>query len=745
MIRNSLAALLLAPAFVIAGAAHAADNDWPREITRGDGTTFMVYEPQYDSLDGDTLLSRSAVSIERPQDKTPLFGAVETTAKLDFDRDRAHIVELTVDRVRFPGMREDSDEARELAAALEREAPRWGLDLSVTDIRDKLSSQATTEDLRNTPPKFVYVDQPAILISIDGQPRLRAVGTSGLERVVNTPFPVVYDRASKRYYFYGSSTWFATDDLTRGRWSQVARPPANVAALFTADATKESPPLSADQLRRARILVATEPTELISTDGRPAMQPLVGSELLTVSNTDSDLFFDVPSQTWYIVVSGRWYQARSLSGSWSYVEPDRLPASFARIPPSSPKADALAHVAGTEQAQDAVMDAAIPQVAAVDRDDASFNATYDGPPRFEPIPDTRLRYAVNTASQVILADGQYYAVEQGVWFISDSPYGPWRVSETRPVGLDDIPASSPAYNTRYVYIYDVRPDVIYMGYTPGYLWAFPYAGTIVYGTGYRYRPWYGQTYYYPRPWTWGFSVHYSPWNGWNYGMSWNAGWIGLSWAWGDGWGQWRQGYRRGYRNGYWDGVHGGGWFGPGGYRPPVVYPNHPHYRPDARAVKGPGRGGYARAPRWASNVYERPDGANFGATRPARRNWNEPSNGRDVRILRPGGQPLVRPAPIPDARNGAVPIDRSHDRRRDNQWRTTEGRDDWRGERPRASEPPRAYQPPRVYEQPRTSAPPRQQQPPAPPPRESRPHQPDRQRAPQTTNERRERGSLREP
>ncbi|MBV6417496.1 MAG: hypothetical protein CMLOHMNK_02216 [Steroidobacteraceae bacterium] len=732
MIRIASATLLLASLATIASPLRAADANWPREITRGDGTAIAIYAPEYDSLDGDTLLSRSAVSIKRPGDKSPLFGAVETTAKLDIDGDHARIVDLTVDRVRLPGMRADSDEARELAAALEREVPRWNLDLSMADLEARIESQASAQDLRNTPPKFIYVDEPAILISIDGEPRLRAVGGTGLERVVNTPFPVVFDRASKRYYFYGSSVWFATSDLTRGRWSQVSRPPANVVAFFTegaqpadrqrtaADGGRNTPPLSAEQLRRARIFVATEPTELISTDGQPAMQPIVGSELLTVTNTDSDLFFDVPGQTWYIVVSGRWYRAPSLTGSWSFVDSDRLPASFARIPPSSPKADALAYVAGTEAANDAVMDSAVPQVAAVDRRDAHFNATYDGAPRFEPIPRTDLRYAVNTASQVFLADGRYYAVEQGIWYVADSPYGPWEVSETRPVGIDDIPPSSPAYNTRYVYIYDVQPDVIYMGYTPGYLWAFPYGGAVVYGTGYRYRPWYGPDWYYPRPWTWGFSVHYSPWFGWNYGMSWNAGWIGLSWAWGDSWGQWRgyrrgywNGYDRGYRHGYWDGVHSGGWFGPGGYRPPVYAPRRPHYRPDARPVKGPG-GHYAAPQRWADNLYTRPHNANFATTRPAARYWNDPSGGR---LLRPsnGQRPeTIRTRPATEHRPADRPADRPTDRRmlrpssppnetfadrdenvrrgRSNEWRSTDERDAWRPAAPASSSRP-TYRP----------------------------------------------------
>lgn len=776
MIRNAFAVLILAACM---SSLQAAPADWPREIARGDGTTYVIYEPQLDSLDGDTLLSRSAISIQHSGDEAPVFGAVEMTSTLDVVGDRARIAGLTVDRVRFPGMREDSEEARELSSALEREIPRWNLDLSMTEIGRRLEQQANTEDLRNTPPKFLYVDQPAILISIDGEPRLRAIGSTGLERVVNTPFPVVFDRASKRYYFYGSSAWFATSDLTRGRWSQVSNPPANVVALFTdkardaRDSARDTPPLPADQLRRARILVATEPTELISTDGRPAMQPLVGSELLTVSNTDSDLFFDVPSQTWYIVVSGRWYRARSLSGDWSFVESDRLPASFARIPPSSSKADALAYVAGTEAAKDAVMDSAVPQVVAVDRESAHFSATYDGPARFEPVPRTDLRYAVNTASQVFLADGRYYAVDQGIWFIADSPYGPWEVSGTRPVGLDDIPPSSPAYNTRYVYIYDVQPDVIYMGYTPGYLWSFPYGGAVVYGTGYRYRPWYGQNWYYPRPWTWGFSIHYSPY-GWNYGMSWNAGWIGLSWAWGDGWGQWRPGYGRGYNrgywngynNGYWQGVHDGGWFGPGGYRPPVHSPRPPHYRPDARPVKSFGTR-HAATPRWRDSVYARPGNANFAATRPTARYWNDPAGGR---LLRPAAPMGERPVSRPSTRSTGENADAGGSvfRGRGNQWRTPAERDIRR-----SPAPPNANRPiyrPSAPNQPIEPAAPRVREPrhggewrgparpepstqPQPQP-QSQPRELERQAAParprdggrhEASQQRRERGPFREP
>jgi hypothetical protein len=116
--------------------------------------------------------------------------------------------------------------------------------------------------------------------------------------------------------------------------------------------------------------------------------------------------------------------------------------------------------------------------------------------------------------------------------------------------IQKIPPSSSAYNTTYVHVYQSTPQVVYVGYTPGYMWSYPYYGVPVYGTGYYYAPYPG--YYYPRPYTYGFHVGYNPWTGWSFGMSWNVGFMHFGVGWGGG-------YYRGYRGGY------GGFYG--GYRP----------------------------------------------------------------------------------------------------------------------------------------------------------------------------------
>ena len=141
--------------------------------------------------------------------------------------------------------------------------------------------------------------------------------------------------------------------------------------------------------------------------------------------------------------------------------------------------------------------------------------------------------------------GQPAHGSNAVWFVAPTPNGPWVVAESVPDDFQTIPPEYPVYNVKYVYIYDVTPEVIYMGYTPGYLGWYPYYGTVVYGTGYYYPGWYG-AHYYPRPCTWGFYPHYVPVVGWGIGYTWSTGFYTMGVAWNYGWDCW-------------------GWYGPAGY------------------------------------------------------------------------------------------------------------------------------------------------------------------------------------
>jgi hypothetical protein len=245
------------------------------------------------------------------------------------------------------------------------------------------------------------------------------------------------------------------------------------------------------------------------SDGAFKYTPIGGTDLLYMSNTENDVFMDVGTQEYYILLSGRWFTSSSLKGQWAYVSADKLPEDFGKIPAESPKSHVRASVAGTEEAKEAVLDAQIPQTAAINRETATIQVEYDGEAEFKPIEGTDMRYAVNTPNSVVKVGDMYYCCHQGVWYESNSPTGPWAVCATVPDVIYTIPPSYPIYNVTYVRIYESTPTVVYVGYTPGYVGCYVYGGTVVYGTGYIYPAHHG-TIYYARPVTWGVRVRYNP-------------------------------------------------------------------------------------------------------------------------------------------------------------------------------------------------------------------------------------------
>ena len=235
----------------------------------------------------------------------------------------------------------------------------------------------------------------------------------------------------------------------------------------------------------------------------------------------------------------------------------------------------LADVAGTIPAKEAVYDAQIPQMAEVDRAQTTTQVDYDGDPQFEPIGTTGMEYAANTSTAVIRVYGRYYDCDQGVWFESATPFGPWDVCINVPEIIYTIPPNCPIYGVRYVRVYTYTPEIAYVGYTAGYTGCYVYGRTVVYGTGYNYHPWYKHSYY-ARPWTWGLNVHYDPWAGWSF----NAGW----------------GQPHGWFIHHPKVTHAG-WWGPAKYHPvyrPVTTPiyragYHPVYHPVAVRTSNSGR------------------------------------------------------------------------------------------------------------------------------------------------------------
>jgi len=73
-----------------------------------------------------------------------------------------------------------------------------------------------------------------------------------------------------------------------------------------------------------------------------------------------------------------------------------------------------------------------------------------------------------------------------VWFVSDSPNGPWIVADTVPDELYEIPTTSPYYPVTSVFVYDSSEFDVTVGYLPGYEDLFIADGVYVYGLGIDY-------------------------------------------------------------------------------------------------------------------------------------------------------------------------------------------------------------------------------------------------------------------
>ena len=281
------------------------------------------------------------------------------------------------------------------------------------------------------------------------------------------------------------------------------------------------------------VIVTTTPTEMIISDGAPDWAPLPGTNLLYVKNTTGNVFKDLNNQNTYVLVTGRWFQAPDLAGPWQYVPGTSLPPDFFKIPDDSPKENVKAAIPKTAQAQEAVIANEIPQTAVVYRAKATFTPVINGAPDLKPIPDTSLMYVFNSPNPIIMVSQyQWYGVQNGVWFTASSAQGPWVVATSIPASIYSIPPSSPLYYVTYVKIYDVTPQYVVAGYTPGYMGTvLTTDGVVVYGTGYTYLPYISSTIWYAPPITYGYAANltWTPWTGWAMGF-------GLGWAMGAAWG-----------------------------------------------------------------------------------------------------------------------------------------------------------------------------------------------------------------
>jgi hypothetical protein len=502
------------------------DNGWPREVTNNDAK-LVYYQPQVDDWkDFKEITARIAFALT-PKDGKEVLGVASLKAGTLVDKDARSVFfrNVEVTDIRFPAL--DEKLVPQMEKLFKELIPKGGDPISIDRVMADLSKTKTPPkgiSVKNDPPPIFYSTSPSILLMVQGDPVLVPIEKTNLSYVVNTNWDLFFDKSAKKYYLLVENVWLTATDL-KGKWEKTTSLPKEMSNLPSGqnfDEVKKMipPPTNNTSLQ---VFFSDKPAELIAINGTPKFVKIPGTKLIYIENTDNDIFADEGNGQYYVLLSGRWFRSKELTGPWSYAT-DKLPADFAKIPKDSPRANVLASVPGTQEASDAVMLSQVPTTAIVKKADAEAKAkvTYDGTPQFKPIQGTSLQYASNTQEKVIKVGDLYYLCFQAVWFMSTTLNGPWKVTDSVPKEIYSIPPSSPVYNVTYVTQTNVTDTTVESSTTAGYFGAFIVGAVIgsvlTYGTGFYYPPY---LYYGPgiypvyRPWpcTYGVGAVYNPWSG----------------------------------------------------------------------------------------------------------------------------------------------------------------------------------------------------------------------------------------
>jgi hypothetical protein len=503
--------------------------EWPREMASADGTRWTVYQPQINSWEEQERFDGwVAVTITRPREPEPVVGALHITAETETNLETRIVVvhELQVVEGRFPALDESRtarmvEGAQSLVAEVTREL---SLD-RVLAYFERMESRPPEIELSTEPPTIFVRTTPAVLLLLDGDPLMSPIADElDLRFAVNTNWDLFRQGDGGLWYLRDEDAWLAAEDF-RGPWQAAGQLPDGFAQLPETenwtDVRDSVPPAPIDGTL-PEVVVSTVPAELILMEGEPRFTRIPSTQISFVANTDADLYAHSGDGNYYYLVSGRWFRAGTLEGPWVFASRE-LPTDFADIPPDHERGEILYSVPGTPQAQEALILSQIPETAVVQRSEATVDVSYAGEPQFEPIEGTGLSYAVNTAFDVIkVADDAYYVNFEGVWFVGPSATGPWQVADSIPAEIYSIPATSPVHNTTYCEVKESSDTTVTFAITAGYWGVYWGYGSVYFGVGWYWPPYYywggGYPYYYWRPYSYGVGAWYNPYTG-RYGRS----------------------------------------------------------------------------------------------------------------------------------------------------------------------------------------------------------------------------------
>lgn len=514
---------------VLFAAESLAPPSYPREVSLPGGKVVIHHPTVTDWRDFEVLSAWVPLEVTPSGSSVTWIGSVlaEADTVTEFEQ---RVVALS--NVRFVQARaesglsaaalslQQSPAAQQLARdALAQGRQTVGLEFLLralpADFEANRAARATP-GLSFAPPRIIISNRPMQLMLIDGPPKTSAIEGTRLEYVVNTNWDVFHHLDTSNWYLINEDAWLQNNMLAGGDWlvaKTVPRDFETLAMRSELDGLQSILPPRPPAQAPLPITISYDPAELVVINGQAELVNILGTDIDYVANTQQDLFREGGS--YYLLLSGRWFAAKELKGDWQAVK--QLPADFSAIPPEHAKGHVLAAVPGTEKARLALIEAAMPHDRLVlSSAGEGLEVEYAGAPEFVGIDGTALRRAVNTPYQVIQHNNFYYLCDDGAWFMSVAPSGPWSVATELPQAIYTIPPTDPAYNVTFVRLkeFDKSSGQVAYSFTSGYGSNYSTGTSVVYGTGWNYR---GSIYYrgaYPvygsYPPSYGYGAWYHP-------------------------------------------------------------------------------------------------------------------------------------------------------------------------------------------------------------------------------------------
>jgi hypothetical protein len=504
------------------------DGGWPRAYSTPSAGRILVYQPQVASwADQKHMVAYAAVGYEKKGASKPALGSlkIEADTKVAVSERLVSFAPLQITESNFPTLKKE--EVREVVGEIEKSIPNdervIALDRVLASVDKSQILPKNVEGVKADPPKIFFSQGPAVLVNIDGEVIWSPIAENDLKFAVNTNWDLFSHEPTKTFYLRNEKAWLKATELA-GSWAPAGTLPDSFKKLPADENWKDVkaalPGQKLSPARAPKVFVSNSPAELILLTGAPKYEPVAGTSLMWVSNTESDLFRMGKTGAVYYLVSGRWFSSPGFEGPWTFATPT-LPEDFQKISLEHARSRVLAAVPGTQQAAEGVLLAQVPQTARVNKKELKApEVAYQGEPKFVPVEKTKgVEYAVNTDKDVVKFGDLYYMCFQGVWFMSKSPNGPWEATSKVPKEIYEIPVSSPVHNVTYVTVVEDDDDDEWVTFAAvaAYTGVMIAWGCAVWGSGWYYPPYWGwggyYPYYYPRYPSYGYGASYNPWTG----------------------------------------------------------------------------------------------------------------------------------------------------------------------------------------------------------------------------------------